>query len=305
MRYWVTTHWPLREGWTEEASAAVWLPDGRESAGAGLDVGDMVIVYESKSGRTQLVARPDGSCWPVGCRPGREGVVYYGRVIEPLHADSEAEPEQYVDGSVIWWRWTARLEVLSRSGFLARPAFLGHLGLNPTWNLRGFGTKHSGLKEIDQPTFESIVRDFHSAHPLELPDLQVPQGHPGEGTGEGEIHLRLKRYVAEHPEEALGERGLRLLRMEYPFPCGDRADVVLADAHNRVLGVEIEPAVDDGEVVGALQAIKYRYMLEMVTGRAPGDSRAVLVAHRISNRMRESCRRYAVECVEVPESAVQ
>lgn len=305
MRYWVTTHWPRREGWTDEASAAVWLPDGREAAGAQLAVDDRVVVYESRSGRVQLVHRPDGTSYTVRCRTGREGVVYYGRVSEPLHADAQAEPEEYVDGSQIWWRWTARLEVLSRSGFLARQSLLSVLGYDSTWNMRGFGTLHSGLKEITEEQYRQIVSGFHEARPIQLPELPVPRGHGGVGgVGEGETHERLKLHVAGNPEAAIGELGLQTLKVEYPFPSGDRADIVMADAYGRIVGVEVEPSVEDGDVVGVLQAIKYRYMLELMADREPGDSRAILVAHRISQGTRELCARYGVEYVEVPRAIV-
>lgn len=305
MRYWVTTHWPIRDGHAEGEESGVWLPEGREAAGAALEVGDHVIVYESRSGRTQLVRRPDGTSCPVRCAEGREGVVYYGRVSEPLHAVADSEPEHYADGTTIWWRWLARLEVLSRSGFLPRPQLLRALGYEPTWNLRGFGTLHSGLLEIAQGQYDDIVASFHAAHPLELRSYPVPRGEKAPGGGiESLAHKRLKTYVADNPSAALRQAGLRTIRLEYPFPTGDRADVVLADEYERVLAVEVEPAVGPADVVGPLQAIKYRFMLEWLSDRAPGDSRAVLVGHTICPEIRELCRRYAVECVEIPEAEV-
>lgn len=305
MRYWVTTHWPLREGWTEEGAAGVWLPDGREAVGAALAIGDHVIVYESRSGRTQLVERPDGSTVTLACREGREGVVYYGRVSESLHADSDSEPEHYTDGTTVWWRWSARIQVLSRSGFVPRPELLLSLGYKPTWNLRGFGTDHSGLLEITQEQYQEIVHKFHDSRRLQLAAYPIPRGG-GQlgGGGESPTHARLKRYVADNPSGALRESGMRTIWLEYPFPTGDRADVVLADTYDRVVAVEVEPEVADTDVVGPLQAIKYRFMLEWLSNREPGDSRAVLVAHAISPRICELCRRYAVECIEIPEAEV-
>ena len=60
MRYWITVHWPLREGDTDDGESGVWLPDGREAAGAALAPGDHVIVYESRSGRPKVLHHPDG-----------------------------------------------------------------------------------------------------------------------------------------------------------------------------------------------------------------------------------------------------
>jgi len=306
MRYWVTTHWPLREGLTEDASGGVWLPEGREGAGATLSVGDHVIVYESRSGRTKLVKRPDGSEFPLACRKGREGVIYYGRVVEPLHADAESEPEHYTNNTTIWWRWSARLEVLSRSGFVPRSELMGSLGYKPTWNLRGFGTLHSGLMEVSHEQYADIVAKFHDSRRLDLQVHPIPRkSSQTSGRGESVAHERLKRHVADHPEAALREAGMRTVRLEYPFPTGDRADVVLADIHNRVVAVEVETTVGDGDVIGPLQAIKYRFMLEWLSNRESGDSRAVLVAHSIALAIRELCAKYAVECVEIQETEVQ
>jgi hypothetical protein len=65
------------------------------------------------------------------------------------------------------------------------------------------------------------------------------------GGGEGAVHLNLKNYVNSNPAVALNEPGLRSLGVEYEFPTNGRADVVLVDQHNRIVGVEIEPSVDD------------------------------------------------------------
>jgi hypothetical protein len=231
--------------------------------------------------------------------------VHYGQVTQALYSLSDSAPEEYADGSTIWWRWFAPVEVLSRSGFLPRPEVALSLGYKPTYNFRGFGTFHSGLLEISAEQYQDITRKFHDARRLELRSYPVPRA-PGSGGGDGEsaAHRNLKQFVAANASAALGEPGLRTVRVEYPFPTGDRADLVLADAHDRVVAVEVEPSVGEADVVGPLQAIKYRFMLEWVSNREPGDSRAMLVAHSISPQIRGLCRIYGVECIEVPEAKV-
>lgn len=305
MRYWITVHWPLREGDTEDNESGIWLPDGREAAGTSLAPGDHVIVYESRSGRPKVLHRADGTTSYVRCREGREGVVHYGRITEPVYALSDSEPEEYSDGSTIWWRWFAPVEILSRSGFVPRSEVGRSLGYKPTYNFRGFGTLHSGLLEITHEQYQDITRKFHDARRLELPSYPIPRGGGATGGGgESATHRNLKEYVAANPSAALKEPGLRTVHIEYPFPTGDRADIVLADAHDRVVAVEVEPSVGDSDIVGPLQAIKYRFMLEWVSNREPGDSRAILVAHSISPQIRELCCIYDVECIEVSEAQV-
>jgi len=232
-------------------------------------------------------------------------VIYYGETTEELSALSESQPEEYANGTTVWWRWFAPVNVLSRSGLVPRTDLAVFLGYKPTYNFRGFGTLHSGLKEITKVEYDEIVGAFHRSRPIELPAYPIPPaGAGGTGGGEGEVHRRLKEFVAADPSTALNEPGLRTIRVEYPFPTGDRADIVLADAHDRIVAVEVEPSVADNEIIGPLQAIKYRFMLEWICTRAPGDSRAILVAHSISNTIREVCRTYGVECCEVSTSAV-
>jgi hypothetical protein len=179
------------------------------------------------------------------------------------------------------------------------------LGFKPDYPFHGFGTLKSGLKEISEAQYQDLVGRFHASQPVELPTFQVPHpGGPGGEGGEGDTHLFLKAYVAEDPAVALGEQRLRTQSVEYQFPTGDRADVVLTDAQCRVVAVEVEPAVGNSDIVGPLQAIKYRYMLEWVARRARGDSRAFLVAHSIDADMKKLCDSYAVECFEIDRRRV-
>lgn len=98
--------------------------------------------------------------------------------------------------------------------------------------------------------------------------------------------------------------GLTTAGIEYELATNDRADIVLWDRFGRIVGVEIEVLIADGDSVGLLQAIKYRRMLELVTRRNPGDSRSVLVAYGISDAMRELAERYGIECYIISAAEV-
>ena len=54
-----------------------------------------------------------------------------------------------------------------------------------------------------------------------------------------------------------------------------------------------------------MQAIKYRFMGELMLNRKPGDSRALLVAYKISSRMKQICEDYNVEYVEIEKSVIK
>lgn len=302
MNYWLTTHWPHRKG-DPENNPDIWLPDGRQQPGAEISIGDLVLIYESKTARTLLRKRPDGSEIRVHSELGNEGVICIGRVIAPLIAEADTNLRQkYADGTKIWWRWHAAAEVVSRSGFVARHELAVILGYKPTFPFRGFGEQQSGLKRITEETFKTIVERFNQAQPIKLPEHPIsPDVLARWGNGEeSETHRKLKEFVASDPAKALNEQGLCTLAMEYGFASKDRADIVLLDQYNRIVAVEIEPEVNASDEVGALQAIKYRYMLEWCTNRSRGDSRAILIAHKIHPAIRKKCAEYGVECCELP-----
>jgi len=122
----------------------------------------------------------------------------------------------------------------------------------------------------------------------------------GGGTGaEGPLHKLIKEAIAADPVAVLGEPGLKTIQMEYPFPTGDRADVMLEDSAGRIIGLEVEPAVGDDDLPGILQAIKYRYMGALMRNKRVSDSRSFLVANHISAGARRICEAYQVECFEV------
>ena len=307
VNYWITTHWPPRDGDEESRTekTGVWVPEGRQQAANDMRPGDYVAVYESRSGRAEIRTLPDGTTTKVACKAGREGMICYGTVDSRVSAIPDSQPERYTNGSEIWWRWHTPVTVCSRTGFVTRPDLLRILGYKkPKWNLHGFGDYHSGLKKIKEAEFKALVEAFHASRPIELPINTRAGGHRHNGGGEGAIHLNLKNYVASNPAVALNEAGLRLVKVEYEFATNDRADIVLVDRHNRIVGVEIEPSVPDINLVGLLQAIKYRNMLECVADREPGESRGMLIAHEIGAQVKALCTRYGIEAHEIRREEV-
>ena len=267
-----------------------------------MEPGDYVAVYETKTGPTEIDTQADGKISEMHRKPGRQGMICYGTVDSRISASPD-EPVKYKDGTEVFWRWHAPVSIVSRTGFVALRDVLTILGYDSGYNLHGFGDYRSGLKKITKQQFDALVRGFHAARPIELPTNTGIYAHRP-GGGEGPIHRNLKRFVMADPDRALQTSGLRFLRVEYQLPTSDRVDIVLADHHNRIIGVEIEPSVSVTHLAGPLQAIKYRYMLECVTHREPGDSRGMLIAHEIDEEVKALCRRYDIETYEIPRPAV-
>lgn len=304
MRYWITTHWPAREGDVRPIGNGIYLPHDRRNVGRELRPGDLVLVYQAQTGRTLIRTDADGTTRRIPCLPGKGGIVAIGRALSAMYHDDAAEVEHYTDGTAIHWAWHAPLEVLSTSGFVSRFDLNRILGYQPSYSFRGFGDQKSGVKEIDEATYLTIEHAFRSSRPPTLPVLPTEPRTGGPPGGEQPPHLRLKQYVAYAPVEALGERGLVLTKMEHPFPTGDRADVVLADRFGRAIAVEVEVDVGDKQAEGLLQALKYAVMLEPLYGRERGDSRAMLVAYAVTKPMRAVCAKYGVECIVVAREGV-
>lgn len=303
MNYWITTHWPPRAGNPKREPSGVWLPEGRQQAGVELRAGDHVLIYESRSGRTELRVRADGSTSEVRSVRGKEGIIAVVRAQESIHRNPDTTVTKYVNGTEICWSWQAATELLSSNGFVPRTEINRVLGYKPSYNLRGFGDRKSGLKRISKDEYETLVAIFKrrtGRSDLVTRALRKKHAPRVRGTGgESAAHKHLKEYVAANPDTVLGEPGLRTVKVESSFPTGDRADIVLEDALGRIIGVEIELAVGDLDLPGVLQALKYRAMLELTHEQKHGQGRAFLIAHSITPAIKALCSQYKVECFEV------
>lgn len=307
MRYWITTHWaPEDDG--SEVPRGIWVPNGREKAGEDLRKGDHVLIYQAAGGPTVLREGEDGRDERVGRQRGRGGIVVIAQARSGLKPDGLDEPTRYIGRPPIWWRWHADTELVSRNGFISVDELKRVLEFKPGYRMRGFGDYNSGLKEIPERQYDELVRIFRgrSRKAFAGLDTSAPRrmhvtGVPG---GESDEHKFLKEYVAADPSHALGERGLKTLAVEFPFDSKDRADIVLEDHAGRIIGLEVEVAVDPSDLSGILQAIKYRHMLAFVHRCAFDETRSFLVAYSITKELVDVCRRYAVECFCVPERDV-
>ena len=294
-KYWITTHWPSEI--STSLDYAVYLCDGDESVGADMEVGDRVWIYQSKGGRRIVRQRPDGSEYRLRREVGEEGIIALVEVTRALH-DIGGTPERYDDGTTGWWRWKADTRLINQSGFVPRRELNLLLGYSPDYAMRGFGQRKSGLMAIDG-VHQQILQAFNRNQPAGTrpikrePTFYTHRGH-GEG-GEGPVHKALKKRVAEDPAAILGEEGLTLIQVEYPFPTGDRADIMLRDSENRYVAVEVEVAVELADISGVLQAIKYSRMYAIECRRRFEEVRAFLVAHRISREAEQLCRQYGIE----------
>ncbi|NQT74275.1 MAG: DUF91 domain-containing protein [Chloroflexi bacterium] len=300
MHYWMTTHWPPTEDvdLDDFEPEGIYLPDGREQAGNDIKIGDIVLIYQSRTGRAEK-AYIKGEKVTIHCAEGRQGIIAIAEVVGNLKEIPGSEISTYVDGSNIWWRWHADTVLVSTNGFVPLSEVNRVLGYSSNNLLKGFGDYHSGLKKLEEDEFWELVRIFKN-RPRKMATIRKAKKHPqkvssGKSGGESDEHLNLKQYIASDPEKVLGESGLKTIKVEYEFPTGDRADIALEDSMGRIIGLEVELSVDKGQLEGILQAIKYRYMLALMEERKYYETRSFLVAHSIHNEMKKICDKYKVE----------
>lgn len=308
MNYWLTTQWPPEVG-DPRGHKGVYLRDGRQQAGRDLRPGDIVLIYESRGGKEPLKLDNRGQLRPVKRQRGGGGIVAIAEVLTKLK-DRGGRPTLYKDGSKIWWRWHTKIRTVSESGFVPMKDVNRVLRYKKRNVLHGFGDLHSGLKKLEEEEYHALHDTFRK-HPRSGPSVKTPprtrrEGWSGVGGGEeSERHRLLKEYVAADPSAALGVPGLKTVDKEFLFPTGDRADLILKDRHDRLVGLEVEDAVGSGDLAGVLQAIKYRFMLAVLKERRYSETRAFLVAHSLSSTIRRVCNEYDVEPFLVRVSSVK
>jgi hypothetical protein len=263
MNYWLTTHWPRPQGTpNSEPYADVWVKNGQWNVIKQLAPGDLVFIYESKSGPLPLGHNPDGSTYTLPKAQGKAGLVALVRVIERAIEPPDSVEDLYDNGEVMWWRYRALTEPVNSGAFIPREEFLPLIGYSANWNLHGFGDNHSGVKQLTAGEFTALremYEEFADREDRIRVESNIRGGQFGGPGGEGDVHRDLKERIAADPSAVLGEDGLSLYKVEFPFNCtGDRIDVVLRDKDKKFVAVEVEVECDRNHLAGALQCMKYR-----------------------------------------------
>jgi len=143
MNYWLTVHWPLPKHEKIPKIRNVNLPDGYRYIGEEMKIGDLIFIYEYKTGR-KFKDRP---CERV---VGRQGIIALFKVISKIEP-RKPKPTEYEDGSKIWWRWRIRAEFVKECSIFKKDV-CKVLGYSPNYNFRGFGY----LKKITKSQFQAL-----------------------------------------------------------------------------------------------------------------------------------------------------
>ena len=155
--YWITTQWPPYEGDGHDFN--IELQYHHKDAGQRLEPDDSIFIYELRTGRVQK---------GVGLKrqTGRAGIIALVKAIDCFKETSGAECTIFCDGkeeTKMYWKWIAKIKIVSESGFVPRDEVNEILGYSPKYTLRGFGEMGSGLKIITKSQFYKLLESFNSS----------------------------------------------------------------------------------------------------------------------------------------------
>lgn len=161
-RYWLTTHWPPFQDEINPEITGVYLPDdNRREVGMALNTRDLIMIYQSVSGPTRLYRNKDGTeRGRVPSIRGRGGIVVVVKATSRIERNPDVELTEYTNRNPILWAWEATTEPIDDNGFVPRIDVNRILGYRLNYNLHGFGTRHSGLKEITELQFQQLYALF-------------------------------------------------------------------------------------------------------------------------------------------------
>jgi len=143
MNYWLTTHWPPRK--SEISSPGrywVYLQEGCEQAGKDMQKGDLIFVYETKTG-TNIIGKDRRIV-------GEQGIVALVEAISKLEGSGE-KPRDYENGITRHWAWQTRTRLVKKC-YISRQEICRALGYDLGFNLRF----RSGLKKLSEKQFKDL-----------------------------------------------------------------------------------------------------------------------------------------------------
>lgn len=306
MRYWISAQSPPLEGSSDQKFDRLWLAAGREAAGLELEPRDLVLVYQSRSGRPVRRREADGTEGWVRTVAGRQGIAAAAEVEGRATHDPEIGQTEYADGTELSWSWHVPINAFAIDGYVPLSDVNRILGFKPAYNFGGFAYRNSGLREIEAHHYWALVEIFRSnvrsQRPVRDPvQSSYPPRADGPDQEQGARRL-LVEYVAADPTLALREAGLETLIVAHRLPAGESADIVLEDRAGAVVAVQVENEEDCLATIA--HASLRRAMLELEMGRRLGQSRMFVVAYSVPQEMRRLCASYGVECFAVDRDLV-
>ena len=156
-KYWLTVHWPRRVE-ENDYDNCVYLQECfvERGVGACMSPGDMVAVYEYSGVPTPPEIDDNGQL--VQRAPGAQGIIWYGRVVEPCPDRTPFQVNHEGDVVRAWICWR-EVKIVNRNGLVRRQVLNPILQYADGYNFHGFAGG-AGLKKITREEFEAIRAAF-------------------------------------------------------------------------------------------------------------------------------------------------
>jgi len=153
MTHWLTVHYPPEtEALVQEEIKGIWSLEANADRFSDLAEGDLVAIYETRSGPARWLDLPDGTRRRSRYLPGRGGVIALARVTD-LCDPPQVVRAKHDDGTEIGWVRLADAEVIGEEGLVPLAQVNSALGRAPGAVMRGFG----GLKRITPGEYQQLA----------------------------------------------------------------------------------------------------------------------------------------------------
>jgi hypothetical protein len=152
MKFWLTTQWPPTKDLPSLGHREhIWLKAGQEHVGTNLKPGDLVFIYEYKTGKPR---KDKMAYWT-----GRQRIATLAVILDVnLKEGFDKSHEEYSGGSQTVWKLVARTRTINSLYSCPRSKVCDCLGYKKNYSLIGFG--ESGLREITDTQFACLLLHF-------------------------------------------------------------------------------------------------------------------------------------------------
>jgi len=153
MRYWLTTHYP----WPPPVTWHVYLQVQFEDVGRWLGVGDQVLFYEFKhnpSGRER--------------HESSEGKALLPKLKSRIRCAAAPDKRNLIitTGRQVKWPWEVPTRVEGDTGFVSQDRRIYRiLQFESGYRMRGFGSRGSGVKELDEAQYRELMDLYQHSVP--------------------------------------------------------------------------------------------------------------------------------------------
>lgn len=149
--YWITTHWPPLVDRPHQQN--VYLQDQHRD-NCPIKIGDMVVVYEYKTGPTLVVPQAGER---VKRARGHEGVILAAEVVSDFRRrPPEVARQEYDERDSMYWGWEAEMKPLAR-GVVPRIEVNRVLGFAESHRFYGFN-HGKGYQRITRGQFDELLQ---------------------------------------------------------------------------------------------------------------------------------------------------